>query len=419
MTSFWYSQGDFTYTHFRSLSLLILGTGLGLSITSKLVHRLGGAISLKSEYGKYAEFTVDLPFRGELVNTTELRQRLNDVAIVLVQPEKPYSYRQPLSVLGPDPTPFGQKMVETLGLALSKFSTLDNAYSGLRNKEVAVAGKKCIALLVHEKLYQSGLFERFQKFCPINVKLITYGPNYSIESTKDQHFKSLEGIFPSSLMAKIADSVESKEQGTTLSNESNVILAPPGQTSGLFSLLPAVKAPGSNLVPPAGLFAGLPKPAQSQGASVGMTSKIHGNSNTSQLCPPPADGPASGNLFAGTSSSISTNGAPTEKALKNLALRTHPSAPLLSTAAANLQTEKGGKKSVSSRNVKILYAEDNLVNQKVLSRVLERSGISDITIVDNGKKAVDTCDSTKFDIIFMDVQMPVSLLDSFLPSVRH
>ena len=58
-------------------------------------------------------------------------------------------------------------------------------------------------------------------------------------------------------------------------------------------------------------------------------------------------------------------------------------------------------------NLKVLYAEDNLVNQKVLSKVLNRAGINDVTIVDNGKKAVDIARTVKFDCIFMDVQMPV------------
>jgi CheY-like chemotaxis protein len=58
-------------------------------------------------------------------------------------------------------------------------------------------------------------------------------------------------------------------------------------------------------------------------------------------------------------------------------------------------------------NLKVLYAEDNLVNQKVLSRVLNRAGISDITIVDDGQKAVDLASSSHFDCIFMDMQMPI------------
>ncbi|MGK3747395.1 MAG: signal transduction histidine kinase/CheY-like chemotaxis protein, partial [Bacillariaceae sp.] len=59
------------------------------------------------------------------------------------------------------------------------------------------------------------------------------------------------------------------------------------------------------------------------------------------------------------------------------------------------------------RSLKVLIADDNAINQKVLGRILKRLGVTDITIVDNGKKAVDTSATTKFDCIFMDMEMPV------------
>lgn len=54
-----------------------------------------------------------------------------------------------------------------------------------------------------------------------------------------------------------------------------------------------------------------------------------------------------------------------------------------------------------------LIAEDNVVNQKVLSRILTRLGISNYEIVDNGQKAVEREACKAFDVIFMDVQMPI------------
>mmetsp|Transcript_81808 Transcript_81808/g.160479 ORF Transcript_81808/g.160479 Transcript_81808/m.160479 type:complete len:160 (+) Transcript_81808:1-480(+) len=60
-----------------------------------------------------------------------------------------------------------------------------------------------------------------------------------------------------------------------------------------------------------------------------------------------------------------------------------------------------------NKNLKVLYAEDNVVNQKVLSRVLNRAGITDITIVDNGRSAVELCRTVKYSCIFLDMQMPV------------
>lgn len=58
-------------------------------------------------------------------------------------------------------------------------------------------------------------------------------------------------------------------------------------------------------------------------------------------------------------------------------------------------------------DLKVLYAGDNLVNQKVLSRVLGWAGIDGITIVDNGQKAVDICATSTFACIFMDMQVSI------------
>ncbi|MEN8154971.1 MAG: ATP-binding protein [Acidobacteriota bacterium] len=53
----------------------------------------------------------------------------------------------------------------------------------------------------------------------------------------------------------------------------------------------------------------------------------------------------------------------------------------------------------------ILIAEDNKVNSMLLEYILKREGF-EITIVANGKQAVDQVKKKKFDIILMDIQMP-------------
>jgi signal transduction histidine kinase/DNA-binding response OmpR family regulator len=55
--------------------------------------------------------------------------------------------------------------------------------------------------------------------------------------------------------------------------------------------------------------------------------------------------------------------------------------------------------------LKILVAEDNLVNQKLACKVLEKIGHK-VTIADNGRKAIDYLENEKFDVVFMDLQMP-------------
>jgi|GEM_PF-1013948 len=54
----------------------------------------------------------------------------------------------------------------------------------------------------------------------------------------------------------------------------------------------------------------------------------------------------------------------------------------------------------------ILVVEDDRVNQKLAQRLLKRKGYG-ITMVENGKEAVDIYEDDRFDLILMDIQMPV------------
>jgi two-component system, sensor histidine kinase and response regulator len=58
------------------------------------------------------------------------------------------------------------------------------------------------------------------------------------------------------------------------------------------------------------------------------------------------------------------------------------------------------------KNLRILVAEDNLVNQRLALRMLERQGHS-VTLANNGREAVDMAGGAAFDLILMDIQMPV------------
>jgi signal transduction histidine kinase/ligand-binding sensor domain-containing protein len=59
----------------------------------------------------------------------------------------------------------------------------------------------------------------------------------------------------------------------------------------------------------------------------------------------------------------------------------------------------------SDGSLSILLAEDNAVNQRLAQRMIERMGYS-VTVVDNGRKAVEAALRQTFDLILMDVQMP-------------
>jgi CheY-like chemotaxis protein len=55
--------------------------------------------------------------------------------------------------------------------------------------------------------------------------------------------------------------------------------------------------------------------------------------------------------------------------------------------------------------LRVLIAEDNLVNQRVLRLWLKRFGY-EADVVDNGVRAVDAASKNDYDLIFMDIQMP-------------
>jgi len=61
---------------------------------------------------------------------------------------------------------------------------------------------------------------------------------------------------------------------------------------------------------------------------------------------------------------------------------------------------------VSLDSLRVLAAEDNEVNRLVLRKILEQFGVP-VTIVMNGREAVDAWNSKPWDIILMDIQMPV------------
>jgi signal transduction histidine kinase/CheY-like chemotaxis protein/HPt (histidine-containing phosphotransfer) domain-containing protein len=75
------------------------------------------------------------------------------------------------------------------------------------------------------------------------------------------------------------------------------------------------------------------------------------------------------------------------------------------------RTDKGANRQAKSiapgtRSLRILVAEDNTVNQKLGRAILEGAGHT-VVIAENGQAAVDLARESDFDVILMDVQMPI------------
>ena len=75
------------------------------------------------------------------------------------------------------------------------------------------------------------------------------------------------------------------------------------------------------------------------------------------------------------------------------------------TGAPELGTPPPLERTATSAAMKILLAEDNIINQKVAVRMFERLGHR-VDVVANGLEAVEALSRIPYDLVFMDCQMP-------------
>jgi signal transduction histidine kinase/CheY-like chemotaxis protein len=84
----------------------------------------------------------------------------------------------------------------------------------------------------------------------------------------------------------------------------------------------------------------------------------------------------------------------------------------LSTSMPRIVIERTQKQDVTKDDfvvfsgARVLMAEDNLINQKVISSILKKSGI-EVDMAEQGKIAIEMAESIEYDLILMDVNMPV------------
>jgi len=82
------------------------------------------------------------------------------------------------------------------------------------------------------------------------------------------------------------------------------------------------------------------------------------------------------------------------------------SQPVLGEAKMKEYTQESPETAQEKYSGNILVAEDNPSNQKLIEILLKRMGLQ-ISLVEDGQRAVDATASQSFDLIFMDMQMPV------------
>lgn len=85
--------------------------------------------------------------------------------------------------------------------------------------------------------------------------------------------------------------------------------------------------------------------------------------------------------------------------------KTKPPAHSQKPKSSSPTPQKQDQKSPLPINANVLLTEDNVVNQKVAMRLLEKLGCT-VDVAENGKKCLEMLKDKKYDLILMDCQMP-------------
>lgn len=245
------------------------GTGLGLSITSKLVHGLGGAISVESVEGQWTRFTVDLPYEEAAVDTDTVSERLRNATVLLVGCDQKEQNRM-VDIF---------RCLQVNCMCLKDCQDVKEKFSA--DGDVFHSMEKTPIFLLNEEAFDVqtyGLLSSQRRSI-----LLTFGPSFKVKQAR-RHYRSLTEVLPSILLENMARYFE----------------APDDDARG------SIRRMSTGDLPPS-----------------------------------------------------------------------------------------------SYRDLRVLIAEDNLVNQKVLSRILTRLGLENLVVVDNGAKAVEREAAEPFDVVLM------------------
>ncbi|EGX49504.1 Histidine kinase [Orbilia oligospora] len=351
------------------------GTGLGLSICKQLAELMGGLIELKSFEGAGSSFTLRIPLRAGGFPT---------------QPHTGYSRPGSLATtrytrnLPPNLRPRG----DIDNISTKTASTAFSSISG---------GQADATRLV-------GLSQPF--FAPevVEDEFTERRGSRNIEKRHKEHS-------PSPPVLPTIPSYSETPPTPTPGDKTETVLSQRRPTLERTSSSPAIISPRGL----EGFSSVSRKPSDDRGKAQSTPLSSIGNGSAPPI-PTPLDqgGPKSATQKQGA---LPTKAPPsTVSPSKSVRMRKVPEAETGEASSGPAKKEKRSSKELKDlkdkrASIKVLVAEDNRVNIQVIKKMLKLEAVSDITLAEDGAVAVSRVKEAlavgkKFDIIFMDIQMP-------------
>jgi signal transduction histidine kinase/CheY-like chemotaxis protein len=340
------------------------GTGLGLAISQKLCHLMGGAINVASQEGVGSNFFFEVPLFVAPEDNSTLAEEQEWLAAVA---------NRPVRVIAAHET--------TAGL-IAHYCELFGVKADVRVLQPGAVASSMLTL------------------APPTV-IIDAGSSVRQEATEmAAHARSM-GL---GVVGLVPIGFEQFRQAFQNSAGPRGVLVhkPVGRRDLLKALAKAIHAPAEAVAPPPPVVVPPPGAVASPVPTRAFPAAPPAPQTQAFVAPaatvvPTAQQPASPFISAPTAPAPSPAPVPTPAPVP----ATLPSAVAPPPRAAAAET------SATDHQARILLVEDQPVNQKLTRLMLNRLGYSQVDLAENGQEAVDLVGKRDYDVILMDLQMPV------------
>ncbi|WP_294383326.1 ATP-binding protein [Prosthecobacter sp.] len=374
------------------------GTGLGLAISKKLIKLMQGEISVVSEEGKGSDFFFELP----LVVAPDDESRDEEVAWLDVVKNRPvalYSaHPTTLQVLNQSLMQWGMTVttlrdrslteldhvIEEAGLFILDVSRLRHEEAVLMLNAAAVRGTAIITIMP----ITSAKLDR-ERFSPPPGSRHT---RLSKPIKRRELLRSMAELYRMPRRVVLAPMSTTSASPSTPSTEPLAVHGMPVLRPMSTPVQSQIQQPviQPQVQPIAMVTLPAPQPSFQPQVELPMVKPLSASFDSPQVLetqPPPAlSGYGSARAAAGSHDVQVSN----------------------STNRAIAKAAKAETDNFASQNpARILLVEDQPLNQKIATMLLQRLGYSRIDIANNGQEAVEMAAQGNFDIVFMDLQMPV------------